>query len=218
MNRGQELTQAVCGGKLRERDQVRFMSIPVTLELGGGTESARDSEILTFSRLSGLKKVAVLFRSLALQDEASARTLLGSLNSMEQAMIKEELDSMGVLGADMVIDVLREFDVLCGIHKAYREGGVDGAISVGEKFLHKGEAHRLALVLGSQNGVDPGFDTASQGDASQRQAEVPGQVDGEGSGESAGEAQAEADDAKADGEETFALADLEEKDLEDVVT
>ncbi|HBO50899.1 MAG TPA: hypothetical protein DD471_02865, partial [Planctomycetes bacterium] len=80
-----------------------------------------DSEILTFSRLSGLKKVAVLFRSLALQDEASARTLLGSLNSMEQAMIKEELDSMGVLGADMVIDVLREFDVLCGIHKAYRE-------------------------------------------------------------------------------------------------
>ena len=194
------------------------MSIPVTLELGGGTESASDSEILTFSRLSGLRKVAVLFRSLALQDEVSARTLLGSLNSMEQVRIKEELDSMGVLEADMVTDVLREFDVLCGIHKAYREGGVDGAISVGEKFLHKGEARRLAFVLGSQNGVDPGFDTDLQGDVSQRQAEVPGQVDGEGSGESAGEAQAEADDAKADGEETFALADLEEKDLEDVVT
>lgn len=194
------------------------MSIPVTLELGGGVESAGDSEILTFSRLSGLRKVAVLFRSLALQDEASARTLLGSLNSMEQVRIKEELDSMGVLGADMVTDVLREFDVLCGIHKAYREGGVDGAISVGEKFLHKSEARRVALVLGSQNGVDPGFDTDSQGDVSPRQAEVSGQVDGEGSGESAGEAQAEAEDAEADGEETLALADLEEKDLEDVVT
>ena len=196
------------------------MSIPVTLELGGGAESASDSEILTFSRLSGLRKVAVLFRSLALQDEASARTLLGSLNSMEQVRIKEELDSMGVLGADMVTDVLREFDVLCGIHKAYREGGVDGAISVGEKFLHKGEARRVALVLGSQNGVDPGFDIDSQGDASQSQAEVSGQVDGEGdeddSGASAGEVQAE--DAEADGEETLALADFEEKDLEDVVT
>ena len=196
------------------------MSIPVTLELGGGVESASDSEILTFSRLSGLRKVAVLFRSLALQDEASARTLLGSLNSMEQVRIKEELDSMGVLGAEMVTDVLREFDVLCGIHKAYREGGVDGAISVGEKFLHKGEARRVALVLGSQNGVDPGFDIDSQGDASQSQAEVSGQVDGEGdeddSGASAGEVQAE--DAEADGEETLALADLEEKDLEDVVT
>ena len=196
------------------------MSIPVTLELGGGVESASDSEILTFSRLSGLRKVAVLFRSLALQDEASARTLLGSLNSMEQVRIKEELDSMGVLGADMVTDVLREFDVLCGIHKAYREGGVDGAISVGEKFLHKSEARRVALVLGSQNGVDPGFDIDSQGDASQSQAEVSGQVDGEGdeddSGASAGEVQAE--DAEADGEETLALADLEEKDLEDVVT
>ena len=196
------------------------MSIPVTLELGSGAEPASDSEILTFSRLSGLRKVAVLFRSLALQDEASARTLLGSLNSMEQVRIKEELDSMGVLGADMVTDVLREFDVLCGIHKAYREGGVDGAISVGEKFLHKGEARRVALVLGSQNGVDPGFDIDSQGDASQSQAEVSGQVDGEGdeddSGASAGEVQAE--DAEADGEETLALADLEEKDLEDVVT
>jgi hypothetical protein len=196
------------------------MSIPVTLELGGGAESASDSEILTFSRLSGLRKVAVLFRSLALRDEASARTLLGSLNSMEQVRIKEELDSMGVLGADMVTDVLREFDVLCGIHKAYREGGVDGAISVGEKFLHKGEARRVALVLGSQNGVDPGFDIDSQGDASQYQAEVSGQVDGEGdeddSGESAGEVQTE--DAEADGEETLALADIEEKDLEDVVT
>ena len=196
------------------------MSIPVTLELGSGAESASDSEILTFSRLSGLRKVAVLFRSLALQDEASARTLLGSLNSMEQVRIKEELDSMGVLGADMVTDVLREFDVLCGIHKAYREGGVDGAISVGEKFLHKGEARRVALVLGSQNGVDPGFDIDSQGDASQSQAEVSGQVDGEGdeddSGASAGEVQAE--DAEADGEETLALADFEEKDLEDVVT
>ena len=194
------------------------MSIPVTLELGGGTESASDSEILTFSRLSGLRKVAVLFRSLALQDEASARTLLGSLNSMEQVRIKEELDSMGVLGADMVTDVLREFDVLCGIHKAYREGGVDGAISVGEKFLHKGEARRLALVLGSQNGVDPGFDIDSQGDASQSQAKVDGEGDEDDSGASAGETQAEAEDAKADGEETLALADPEEKDLEDVVT
>ena len=192
------------------------MSIPVTLELGGGVESASDSEILTFSRLSGLRKVAVLFRSLALQDEASARTLLGSLNSMEQVRIKEELDSMGVLGADMVTDVLREFDVLCGIHKAYREGGVDGAISVGEKFLHKGEARRVALVLGSQNGVDPGFDIDSQGDASQSQAKVDGEGDEDDSGASAGEVQAE--DAEADGEETLALADLEEKDLEDVVT
>ena len=192
------------------------MSIPVTLELGGGAESASDSEILTFSRLSGLRKVAVLFRSLALQDEASARSLLGSLNSMEQAMIKEELDSMGVLGADMVTDVLREFDVLCGIHKAYREGGVDGAISVGEKFLHKGEARRVALVLGSQNGVDPGFDIDSQGDASQSQAKVDGEGDEDDSGASAGEVQAE--DAEADGEETLALADFEEKDLEDVVT
>ena len=192
------------------------MSIPVTLELGGGTESASDSEILTISRLSGLRKVAVLFRSLALQDEASARTLLGSLNSMEQVRIKEELDSMGVLGADMVTDVLREFDVLCGIHKAYREGGVDGAISVGEKFLHKGEARRVALVLGSQNGVDPGFDIDSQGDTSQNQAEVDGEGDEDDSGASAGEVQAE--DAEADGEETLALADFEEKDLEDVVT
>jgi len=192
------------------------MSIPVTLELGGGAESASDSEILTFSRLSGLRKVAVLFRSLALQDEASARTLLGSLNSMEQVRIKEELDSMGVLGADMVTDVLREFDVLCGIHKAYREGGVDGAISVGEKFLHKGEARRVALVLGSQNGVDPGFDIDSQGDTSQNQAEVDGEGDEDDSGASAGEVQAE--DAEADGEETLALADFEEKDLEDVVT
>ena len=194
------------------------MSIPVTLVLGGGTESASDSEILTFSRLSGLRKVAVLFRSLALQDEASARTLLGSLNSMEQVRIKEELDSMGVLGADMVTDVLREFDVLCGIHKAYREGGVDGAISVGEKFLHKGEARRVALVLGSQNGVDPGFDIDSQGDASQSQAKVDGEGDEDDSGASAGETQAEVEDAEADGEETLALADFEEKDLEDVVT
>ena len=194
------------------------MSIPVTLELGSGAESASDSEILTFSRLSGLRKVAVLFRSLALQDEASARTLLGSLNSMEQVRIKEELDSMGVLGADMVTDVLREFDVLCGIHKAYREGGVDGAISVGEKFLHKGEARRVALVLGSQNGVDPGFDIDSQGDASQSQAKVDGEADEDDSGASAGETQAEVEDAEADGEETLALADFEEKDLEDVVT
>jgi len=194
------------------------MSIPVTLELGSGAESASDSEILTFSRLSGLRKVAVLFRSLALQDEASARTLLGSLNSMEQVRIKEELDSMGVLGADMVTDVLREFDVLCGIHKAYREGGVDGAISVGEKFLHKGEARRVALVLGSQNGVDPGFDIDSQGDASQSQAKVDGEGDEDDSGASAGETQAEVEDAEADGEETLALADFEEKDLEDVVT
>ena len=194
------------------------MSIPVTLELGSGAESASDSEILTFSRLSGLRKVAVLFRSLALQDEASARTLLGSLNSMEQVRIKEELDSMGVLGADMVTDVLREFDVLCGIHKAYREGGVDGAISVGEKFLHKGEARRVALVLGSQNGVDPGFDIDSQGDASQSQAKVDGEGDEDDSGASAGETQAEVEDAEADGEETLALADFEEKDFEDVVT
>ena len=194
------------------------MSIPVPLELGGGAESTSDSEILTFSRLSGLRKVAVLFRSLALQDEASARTLLGSLNSMEQVRIKEELDSMGVLGADMVTDVLREFDVLCGIHKAYREGGVDGAISVGEKFLHKGEARRVALVLGSQNGVDPGFDIDLQGDTSQNQAEVDGEGDEDDSGASAGETQAEVEDAEADGEETLALADFEEKDLEDVVT
>jgi len=118
----------------------------------------------------------------------------------------------------MVTDVLREFDVLCGIHKAYREGGVDGAISVGEKFLHKGEARRVALVLGSQNGVDPGFDIDSQGDASQSQAKVDGEGDEDDSGASAGETQAEVEDAEADGEETLALADFEEKDFEDVVT
>lgn len=189
------------------------MSIPVTLELGNIAEPESELEILTFSRLSGLRKVAVLFRSLALQDEAAARILLESLNSMAQAMIKEELDSMGVLGADMVTDVLREFDVLCAIHKAYREGGVDGAISVGEKFLHRAQARRLAQALGSQNGeVSEVLEETTTVEEVETPAEMNGQV-------ASGDLEATDDGSLDDGaeEEIVALADLEEKDLEDVV-
>ena len=87
------------------------MSIPVTLESGNLAQLAEDREILTYSRLSGLRKVAILLRSLVLEDAAAAQALLDSLNSMEQVMVKEELDSMGVLEPDMVTDVLKEFDV-----------------------------------------------------------------------------------------------------------
>jgi len=199
------------------------MSIPVTLELGNIAEPESELEILTFSRLSGLRKVAVLFRSLALQDEAAARILLESLNSMAQAMIKEELDSMGVLGADMVTDVLREFDVLCAIHKAYREGGVDGAISVGEKFLHRAQARRLAQALGSQNGeVSEVLEETTTVEEVETPAEMNGQV---ASGDLEATDDGSLDDSSLDDgslddgaeEEIVALADLEEKDLEDVV-
>ena len=122
------------------------MSIPVTLESGNLAQLDEGREILTYSRLPGLRKVAILFRSLVLQDAVAAQALLDSLNSMEQVMVKEELDSMGVLEPDMVTDVLREFDVLCEIHTAYRDRGVDGAISVGEKYLHTTQARRLVLA------------------------------------------------------------------------
>ena len=102
------------------------MSIPVTLESGNLAQMEEDREILTYSRLSGLRKVAILLRSLVLEDAAAAQAFLDSLNSMEQVMVKEELDSMGVLEPDMVTDVLKEFDVLCGIHTAFRDRGIDG--------------------------------------------------------------------------------------------
>ena len=124
------------------------MSIPVTLESGNLAQLDEGREILTYSRLPGLRKVAILLRSLVLEDAAAAQALLDSLNSMEQVMVKEELDSMGVLEPDMVTDVLKEFDVLCGIHTAFRDRGIDGAISVGEKYLHTTQARRLALALG----------------------------------------------------------------------
>ena len=196
------------------------MSIPVTLELGGGVESTSDSEILTFSRLSGLRKVAVLFRSLALQDEASARTLLGSLNSMEQVMVKEELDSMGVLEPDTVTDVLREFDVLCDIHTAYRDRGVDGAISVGEKYLHSTQARRLALALGS--GQDSGEEPVSE--ALDVSREEPGEItEAETGPEPVDETSGDALEVNDSGEtpadpESLSPSRQEEKDLEDVVS
>ena len=133
---------------------------------------------------------------------------------------------MGVLGSDMVTDVLREFDVLCGIHKAYREGGIDGAISVGEKFLHKAQARRLAATLGSQNGTLQGFEDLSEDDAGEAPVEESEQVKDDASDGFAGEEPEELDlevpiaseDEESAGEEIAALADLEEKDLEDVAT
>ena len=177
-------------------------------------------EILTFSRLTGLRKVAVLFRSVLLQDEAAARRLFDSLNSMEKVMVREELDSMGVLGADMAIDVLREFDVLCGIHKAYREGGVDGAISVGEKFLHKEQARRLAETLGSRNNGETEAEVPEEVAEVEGADEAPARAGTEGAEEVSEEPGMESLDAggtTAD-PETALLADLEEKDLEDVAS
>ena len=68
------------------------MSIPVTLESGNLAQLDEGREILTYSRLPGLRKVAILFRSLVLQDAVAAQALLDSLNRMEQDMVKEELD------------------------------------------------------------------------------------------------------------------------------
>ena len=177
-------------------------------------------EILTFSRLTGLRKVAVLFRFVLLQDEAAVRRLFDSLNSMEKVMVREELDSMGVLEADMAIDVLREFDVLCGIHKAYREGGVDGAISVGEKFLHKEQARRLAETLGSRNNGETKAEVPEEIAKVEGADEAPAGAGTEGAEEVSEEPGMESLDAggtTAD-PETALLADLEEKDLEDVAS
>ena len=195
------------------------MSIPVTL-LGNVEESGGAMEILTFSRLTGLRKVAVLFRSVLLQDEAAARRLFDSLNSMEKVMVREELDSMGVLGADMAIDVLREFDVLCGIHKAYREGGVDGAISVGEKFLHKEQARRLAETLGSRNNGETEAEVPEEVAEVEGADEAPARAGTEGAEEVSEEPGMESLDAGGTtaGPEPALLADLEEKDLEDVAS
>ena len=195
------------------------MSIPVPL-LGNVEEPGGATEILTFSRLTGLKKVAVLFRSVLLQDEAAARRLFDSLNSMEKVMVREELDSMGVLGADMAIDVLREFDVLCGIHKAYRECGVDGAISVGEKFLHKEQARRLAETLGSRNNGETEAEVPEEVAEVEGADEAPARAGTEGAEEVSEEPGMESLDAGGTtaGPEPALLADLEEKDLEDVAS
>ena len=177
-------------------------------------------EILTFSRLTGLRKAAVLFRSVLLQDEAAARHLFDSLNSMEKVMVKEELDSMGVLEADMAIDVLREFDVLCGIHKAYREGGVDGAISVGEKFLHKAQARRLAEMLGSRKNGVAAAEVPEEVVEVEGAHEAPAGASAEGAeevSEESGMGSPDAGETIAD-PETALLVDLEEKDLKDVVS
>ncbi|MEC9352545.1 MAG: hypothetical protein VYD81_04445 [Planctomycetota bacterium] len=177
-------------------------------------------EILTYSRLPGLRKVAILFRSLVLQDTGAAQDLLGSLNSMEQVMVKEELDSMGVLEPDMVTDVLREFDVLCDIHTAYRDRGVDGAISVGEKYLHSTQARRLALALGS--GQDSGEEPVSE--ALDVIGEEPGEItEAEAGPEPVDETSGDALEFNDSGEtpadpESLPPSRQEEKDLEDVVS
>ena len=196
------------------------MSIPVTLESGNLAQLDEGREILTYSRLPGLRKVAILFRSLVLQDAVVAQALLDSLNSMEQVMVKEELDSMGVLEPDMVTDVLREFDVLCEIHTAYRDRGVDGAISVGEKYLHSTQARRLALALGS--GQDSGEEPVSETlDVSR---EEPGEItEAETGPEPVDETSGDALELNDSGEtpadpESLSPSRQEEKDLEDVVS
>ena len=196
------------------------MSIPVTLESGNLAQLDEGREILTYSRLPGLRKVAILFRSLVLQDAVVAQALLDSLNSMEQVMVKEELDSMGVLEPDMVTDVLREFDVLCDIHTAYRDRGVDGAISVGEKYLHSTQARRLALALGS--GQDSGEEPVSETlDVSR---EEPGEItEAETGPEPVDETSGDALELNDSGEtpadpESLSPSRQEEKDLEDVVS
>ena len=203
------------------------MSIPVTLESGNLAQMAEDREILTYSRLSGLRKVAILLRSLVLEDAAAAQALLDSLNSMEQVMVKEELDSMGVLEPDMVTDVLKEFDVLCGIHTAYRDGGIDGAISVGEKYLHTTQARRLALALGG--GPDDGDEPGNQAEDTSREEpeEITEDLEVETGQEVLAEAAGEPVEFKASGvtlDEPGSLPPSrqeerqEEKDLEDVVS
>ena len=201
------------------------MSIPVTLESGNLAQLDEGREILTYSRLPGLRKVAILFRSLVLQDAVAAQALLDALNSMEQVMVKEELDSMGVLEPDMVTDVLREFDVLCEIHTAYRDRGVDGAISVGEKYLHTTQARRLALALGGEE--DAGEEPVSQAqDASREEPEeITEDLEVETGQEPEVEAEAAGDSLEFNdyGETPAEPGPLpssrqEEKDLEDVVS
>lgn len=196
------------------------MSIPVTLESGNLAQLDEGREILTYSRLPGLRKVAILFRSLVLQDAVAAQALLDSLNSMEQVMVKEELDSMGVLEPDTVTDVLREFDVLCEVHTAYRDRGVDGAISVGEKYLHSTQARRLALALGS--GQDSGEEPVSE--ALDVSREEPGEItEAETGPEPVDETSGDALEFNDSGEtpadpESLSPSRQEEKDLEDVVS
>ena len=203
------------------------MSIPVTLESGNLAQMAEDREILTYSRLSGLRKVAILLRSLVLEDAAAAQAFLDSRNSMEQVMVKEELDSMGVLEPDMVTDVLKEFDVLCGIHTAFRDRGIDGAISVGEKYLHTTQARRLALALGG--GQDDGEEPGSQAEDASREEpeEITEDLEVETEQEVLAEAAGEPVEFKASGvtlDEPGSLLPSrqeerqEEKDLEDVVS
>ena len=203
------------------------MSIPVTLESGNLAQMEEDREILTYSRLSGLRKVAILLRSLVLEDAAAAQAFLDSLNSMEQVMVKEELDSMGVLEPDMVTDVLKEFDVLCGIHTAFRDRGIDGAISVGEKYLHTTQARRLALALGG--GQDDGEEPGSQAEDASREEpeEITEDLEVETEQEVLAEAAGEPVEFKASGvtlDEPGSLLPSrqeerqEEKDLEDVVS
>ena len=203
------------------------MSIPVTLESGNLAQMEEDREILTYSRLSGLRKVAILLRSLVLEDAAAAQALLDSLNSMEQVMVKEELDSMGVLEPDMVTDVLKEFDVLCGIHTAFRDRGIDGAISVGEKYLHTTQARRLALALGG--GQDDGEEPGSQAEDASREEpeEITEDLEVETGQEVLAEAAGELVEFKDSGETMAEPGPLlpsrqeerqKEKDLEDVVS
>ena len=203
------------------------MSIPVTLESGNLAQMEEDREILTYSRLSGLRKVAILLRSLVLEDAAAAQAFLDSLNSMEQVMVKEELDSMGVLEPDMVTDVLKEFDVLCGIHTAFRDRAIDGAISVGEKNLHTTQARRLALALGG--GQDDGEEPGSQAEDASREEpeEITEDLEVETEQEVLAEAAGEPVEFKASGvtlDEPGSLLPSrqeerqEEKDLEDVVS
>ena len=199
------------------------MSIAMTLESGNFSERDGDAEILTYSRLSGLRKVAVLFRSVVLEDEAAAQALLDSLNSMEQVIVKEEIDSMGVLESEMVTDVLREFGVLCGIHTAYRHSGIDGAISVGEKFLHTTQARRLALALGGEPDEEMEFEVleqdASEEDSEEIEEEFSAPAAEEAAEETAGEPGEFSDCGDTPAEpEALPLPRREEKNLEDVVS
>ena len=202
------------------------MSIPVTLESGKFTQLAEEKEILTYSRFPGLRKVAILLRSLVLKDAAVAQALLDSLNSMEQIMVKEELDSMGVLEPEMVTDVLREFDVLCGIHTAFRERGIDGAISVGEKYLHSTQARRLALALGGgeEGGEEPvgpaGGASIEESDEISEDIELEPEPGAEEATEEAAGESVEFDDSAETLVESQPLPPVrqEEKDLEDVVS
>lgn len=200
------------------------MSIAVTLESGNFVERDGTKEILTYSRLPGLRKVAILFRSVVLEDEAAARALLDSLNSMEQVMVREELDSMGVLAPEMVTDVLKEFGVLCGIHTAYGDRGIDGAISVGEKFLQTAQARRLALALsGEQEDGDLEFETRAEGAGGEGSEEIVEEIPGAAEEEAAEENTGEPDGVNDLREtlvesESLPLPRQEEKDLEDVVS